>query len=31
VPVVITGVHGFLHLVLLVFTGPDILQEERAA
>lgn len=31
VPVVITGVHGFLHLLLLAFTGPDILQEERAA
>jgi TRAP-type C4-dicarboxylate transport system permease small subunit len=31
VPVVITGLHGFLHLVLLAFTGPDILQEERAA
>ncbi|MCC5999662.1 MAG: TRAP transporter small permease [Pararhodobacter sp.] len=31
VPVLITGVHGFLHLVLLAFTGPDILNEEPAA
>jgi TRAP-type C4-dicarboxylate transport system permease small subunit len=31
VPVVIAGGHGFLHLLLLVFTGPDILDEERAA
>jgi TRAP-type transport system small permease protein len=28
VPVVITGLHGFLHLLLLTFTGPDVLAEE---
>lgn len=29
VPVVITGLHGFLHLLLLTFTGPDVLNEEQ--
>lgn len=28
VPVVIAGFHGFLHLLLLTFTGPDLLTED---
>lgn len=30
-PVVVTGLHGFLHLLLLAFAGPNILEEESAA